>query len=47
MRNILITAMMLIVVVLLFISIINTGVKTGIEQHGNRAITEIGGVSIN
>lgn len=49
MRNILVTVMMIVVVVVLFMSIINsdTGVKSSIEQQGNRAISHINSVSIN
>lgn len=48
MRNILVTVMMIIVVVVLFMGIINsdTGIKSSIEEQGNKAITQIENVSV-
>ncbi|MFD0715955.1 hypothetical protein [Paenibacillus sp. GCM10027626] len=49
MRNILVTVMMLVVVVLLFNSIISkdsTGTKAQIETQGNLANTKIGTMSV-
>ncbi|MCQ6562601.1 hypothetical protein [Paenibacillus mendelii] len=50
MRNILMTVMMLVVVVLLFNAIISkdtTGTKAQIETQGNSANTKIGTLTLN
>lgn len=49
MRNILVTVMMLVVVVVLFMSIINgdAGIKAEIEEQGRQAITQIKDVTID
>lgn len=48
MRNILITVMMLVVVVVMFTGIINgeDGVKQQIQQQGTNASEEIGSITI-
>lgn len=47
MRNILMTVMMLMVVVLMFVNVVSsdTGLRKGIEERGVDAITEINAVN--
>lgn len=48
MRNILITAMMLVVVVLLFVNIVfaSGGIKSQIESKGRDAINQLSGLNL-
>lgn len=47
MRNILMTVMMLMVVIVMFVSVVSgsSGIRQQIEQRGSQAVIEIGTVS--